>query len=146
MCLAPSKNLFRVVRAAKKQLFQALAIFWSAGKQCRNFSFFSICHHLSTVILANTTIVAFVLLRNARFSFLCYTWCEPVPTPKSARKWQLWPFATSSAKDYEGHLLMQTSFAELPNRFDWIQLLFRKKSCHECQQKSSGPFFLSSCM
>ena len=86
MCLAPSKNLFRVVRAAKKLLFQALAIFWSAGKQCRNFFFLSVCHHLSTVILANTTIVAFVLLRNARFSFLCYTWCEPVPTLKSARK------------------------------------------------------------
>ena len=48
-----------------------------------------------------------VLLCNTRFNFHC----EPTPTQKPARKWQVRPFATSSTKDYEG----QTSFAELPN-------------------------------
>ena len=40
---------------------------------------------------------------------------EPTPTQKSARKWQLRPFATSCVKDYEGHSLVQTSVAELPD-------------------------------
>ena len=31
---------------------------------------------------------------------------EPTHTQKSARKWQLRPFATSCAKDYEGHSLL----------------------------------------
>ena len=44
---------------------------------------------------ANTTVVAFVLLRNCRFSFHCYTQHEAAPTQKSAPKWQLWRFVTS---------------------------------------------------
>ena len=40
---------------------------------------------------------------------------EPTPTQKSARKWQLRPFATSCVKDYKVHSLLQTSFAELPS-------------------------------
>ena len=53
--------------------------------------------------------VAFVLLRNSRFNFHCYTQRETTPTEKSARKWQLRPFATSCVKAYEGHSLVQTS-------------------------------------
>ena len=63
----------------------------------------------------STTVLAFVLLCNTRFNFHCYTQRGPTPTQKSARKWQVQPFATSSTKDYEGHSLVQTSFAELPN-------------------------------
>ena len=33
------------------------------------------------------TVLAFVLLRNSRFNFHCYTQCEATPTQKSARKW-----------------------------------------------------------
>ena len=69
---------------------------------------------ISPVILANSTVVASVLLRNSRFNFHCYTQREPTPTQKSARKWQQRPFATSHTKDYKGHSLMQTSFAALP--------------------------------
>ena len=79
--------------------------------------FFSILHHLSPVIVTNATVVAFALLRSSRFSFHCYTQCEPVHTQKSACKWQLRPFMTPCRKDYKGHLLMQTSFTELPNNY-----------------------------
>ena len=54
--------------------------------------------------LANAAIVAFVLLRNSRFNFHCYTPRVPTATPTSARKWQLRPFATSCAKEYEGYI------------------------------------------
>ena len=57
----------------------------------------------------------YLLLRSSRFSFHCYTPREPTPIQKSARKWQLGPFATSCAKDYERHSLLHTSFAEPPN-------------------------------
>ena len=49
---------------------------------------FSILHHLSPVILANAAVVAFILLRNSRFNFQCYTQREATPTHKSARKWR----------------------------------------------------------
>ena len=52
--------------------------------------------------------MAVVLFHNSRFNFHCYA-------QKSARKWQLQPFATSSTNDYEGHSLVQTSLAEVPN-------------------------------
>ena len=75
---------------------------------------FSILHHLSPVILANATIVAFVLLRYSRFSFHSYTQCEQAPTQKSAGKWQLRPLENSCTKDYKGHSLVQTSFTAWP--------------------------------
>ena len=48
---------------------------------------FSTLHPLSPVIFATATVVAFVLLRNSRFNFHCYTQREATPTQKSARKW-----------------------------------------------------------
>ena len=50
--------------------------------------FFSTLHPLSPVFFPTATVVAFVLLRNSRFSFRCYTQCEATPTQKSARKWR----------------------------------------------------------
>ena len=55
---------------------------------------------------ANATVVAFVLLRNPRSNFHCYTQRESTHIQKSARKWQLRPFTTSCTKDYEGHSLL----------------------------------------
>ena len=46
--------------------------------------FFSTLHPLSTVFFA--TALAFVLLRNSRFNFHCYTQREATPTQKLARK------------------------------------------------------------
>ena len=43
-------------------------------------------HSLSMVIFATATILAFVLLRNSRFNFHCYTQREATPTQKLARK------------------------------------------------------------
>ena len=48
--------------------------------------FFSTLHPLFTVIFATATILAFVLLRDSRFNFHCYTQREATPTQKSARK------------------------------------------------------------
>ena len=48
--------------------------------------FFSTLHPLSTVIFATATVLAFVLLRDSRFDFHCYTQREATPTQKSARK------------------------------------------------------------
>ena len=48
--------------------------------------FFSTLHPLSTVIFATATVLAFVLLRDSRFNFRCYTQREATPTKKSARK------------------------------------------------------------
>ena len=50
--------------------------------------FFSTFHPLSPVIFANAIVVAFVLLRNSRFSFHCYTQRGATPTQISARKWR----------------------------------------------------------
>ena len=76
---------------------------------------FSILHHRSPIIFANTTVVAFVQLRKPPFNFHCYTQREAMPIQKLAQKWQLQPFGTSCVKDYNGHSLVQTSFTELPN-------------------------------
>ena len=48
--------------------------------------FFFTLHPLSTVIFATATVLAFVLLRDSRFNFHCYTQREATPTQKSARK------------------------------------------------------------
>ena len=68
-------------------------------------------------MLANATVVAFVLHCNSRFNFHCHTQREAMSTQKWARKWQLRPFVTSCVKDYEGHSLVQTSFTKLPSRY-----------------------------
>ena len=48
--------------------------------------FFSTLHPISPAIFATATVVAFVLLRDSRFNFHCYTQREATPTQKSARK------------------------------------------------------------
>ena len=48
--------------------------------------FFSTLHPLSPVIFATLTELAFVLLRNSRFNFHCFTQRKATPTQKSARK------------------------------------------------------------
>ena len=48
--------------------------------------FFPIPRHLSPVVLANATIVSFVLLLSYRSNFHLYTQREPTPNQKSARK------------------------------------------------------------
>ena len=50
--------------------------------------FFSTLYPLSLVIFATATVVAFLLLRNSRFNFHCYTQCEATSTQKSAQKWR----------------------------------------------------------
>ena len=44
--------------------------------------FFSTLHPLSPVIFATAVMVAFVLLRNSRFNFHCYTQRDATPTQK----------------------------------------------------------------
>ena len=108
------------VGGAKQHFLHILMIFWSAEKQCKDI--FSILHHL--VILANATVVAFVLLCNYRFNFYCYPQREAKPNQKSQLQQQ--PFTTSFVKDYEGHSLVQTSFAEVPDR--WTGIILQRTS------------------
>ena len=98
--------------------------------------------HLSSpspVIFANATVVAFLLLHKSRFNFHCHTQHEPTPNQKSARKWQLRPFVTSCAKDYDGHSFGQTSFTEQPNRTLQCKPLleFRRTPCEDASQALS---------
>ena len=95
----------------KTHFFHELAIFWSVKKGCKD-TFFSTLHPLSPVIFATVSVLAFVLLRNSRFNFHHYTQCETTPTQQLSWKW---PLATSCAKDYKGHSLVQTSFTEPPS-------------------------------
>ena len=78
MRLAISNNLLLVQKDAPKRIFfYELAIFWSAKKR-RN--------PLSTVTFATVKVLAFILLRDSRFNFHCYTQREATHTQKSARK------------------------------------------------------------
>ena len=79
MCQATSNNLSRMLQDAPKRARDLLV------KQ-KVTHFFSTLHPLSPVIFATATVVAFVLLRNSRFKFHCYTQREATPIQKSARK------------------------------------------------------------
>ena len=118
VCLATSKNLLLVLYAATGEKTTTTTTTTNAlSPRSRDAkTLFFILHHLSPVILANATVVAFVLLRYSRFSFHSYTQREQAPTHKSAGKWQLRPLENSCRKDYKGHSLVQTSFTELPCR------------------------------
>ena len=95
--------------------------------------FFSILHHLSFVIFANAAaVVAFL---NSRFNVHCYKQCEPKPTQKSAWKWHLRSFATSRAKNYDRHSLVQTIFAVPPNK-RWMLTAI---SCPSSERKQGCP-------
>ena len=100
--LATSKNLFSCYRMQKNKKIKnnsnnnkkhAFSPKHSLSSgQPKNNAKTLFFHHLllSPVILPNTTVLAFVLLRNSRFSFHCSTQREATPTQKSAdRKWQL---------------------------------------------------------
>ena len=63
------------------------------GQRTMQWHLFSILHHLFPVILANTTVMPFVLLCKVQLS-LWYT-----PAQKSAWKWQLRPLAWKITKD-----------------------------------------------
>ena len=88
--------------------------------------FLSTLHPLSTVIFATATALAFVLRRDSRFNFHCYTQRKATPTQKSARKCA----ATSCAKDYKAHSLGQSSFAESPNIHSvYIHMIMVASTC-----------------
>ena len=65
-----------------------------------------------SVIFATATVLAFVLLRDSRFNFHCYTQCEATPTQKSARK------CAATSRDFLRERL-QSAFT-LANQLRWI--------------------------
>ena len=65
--------------------------------------FFPTLHPLSMVIFATATVLAFVLLRDSRFSFHCYIQREATPTQKSAWK------CTATSRDFL-HKRLQSAF------------------------------------
>ena len=74
--------------------------------------FFPTLHPLTTVSFATATGLAFVLLRNSRFNFHCYTQREAAPTQKSARK------CAATSRDFLRKRL-QSAFT-LANQLRWI--------------------------
>ena len=74
----------------RSRMFQNAFFPWNRNllvsqKWCKD-TFFPTLHLFSLVIFATATVVAFVLLRNSRFNFQCYTQREATPTQKSAQK------------------------------------------------------------
>ena len=85
MCLAISNNLLLVLKDAPKRIFSTNSR--SSGQpNTMQRHFFPTLHPLSTVIFAIATVLAFVLLRDSRFNFRCYTQHEATPTQKLAQK------------------------------------------------------------
>ena len=85
MCLAISNNMLLVLQDAPKRIFLRTHDLLVSQKTTQK-HFFSTLHPLSAVHFATATVFAFVLLRDLRFNFHCYTQHEATPTPKSARK------------------------------------------------------------
>ena len=85
MCLAKSNNLLLVQQGCPKTHVFFFTNSRSSG-QPENDTKTLFFHPLSPVIFATATVVEFVLLRNSRFNFHCYTQSEATPTQKSARK------------------------------------------------------------
>ena len=73
---------------------------------------FSTLHPLFTVIFTTAVVLAFVLLRDSRFNFHCYTQHEATPTQKSARK------CAATSRDFFRERL-QSAFT-LANQLRWI--------------------------
>ena len=108
MCLEISNNCYRMPQNA---FFSTNSR--SSGQQKNDAkTLFFIFHPLSTVIFATATVLAFVLLRNSRFNFHCYTQREAKPTQKSARK------CAVTSRDFLRERL-QSAFT-LANQLRWI--------------------------
>ena len=86
MCLATSTNLPLVPLDASKQIFSMKNRDLLISQKVTQRHFFSTLHPLFPVIFATATVVAFVLLRNFKFNYHCYTQHEAMPTQKLARK------------------------------------------------------------
>ena len=102
MCLAISNNLLLVLQDAPKRIFATNSRSSGQPKNDAKTLFFPTLQ--STVIFATATVLAFVLLRDSRFS---YTVIHSVKQrllrnrPGSALR----PLATSCAKDNKAHSL-----------------------------------------
>ena len=105
----------------------------SSGQQKNDTkTLFSTLHPLSPVIFATATVVAFVLHRNSRFNFHCYT--QPVyinitPTQKSACKWRCDLSRLLARKITEGIHLCKPASGEFVNSFDFCPALLKSLGC-----------------
>ena len=84
MCLATCNNLLLVPQNAYFPWNRDLLV----SQKTMQSHFFPTLHPIFPVIFASATVVAFVLLRNSRFNFHCYTQREATPTQKLAWKWR----------------------------------------------------------
>ena len=112
MCLAICNNLLLVLQDAPKRFFSTNSRSSVQPKIDAKTIFFFTLHPLSTVIFATATVLAFVLLRDSRFSFHFYTQREATPTQKSARK------CAATSRDFLRERL-QSAFT-LANQLRWI--------------------------
>ena len=128
MCLEINNNLLLVLQDAPKRIFSTNSRSSGQPKKKKKKTqrhFFSTLHPLSTVIFATATVLTFVLLRNSRFNFHCYTQRETTPTQKSARK-----CAATSCDLLRERL--QSAFT-LANRLRWIAQYVRPSDLQHCR-------------
>ena len=95
VCLATSRNLLFMFIGCPKHIFFLHTRDLLVGRRTMQRHLFSILHHLFPVILANTTVVPFVLLCNSRFNFHCDTHL----LRNRPGIWQLLPLAWKITKD-----------------------------------------------
>ena len=99
--------------------------------------FFPTLHPLSQVIFATAAVVAFVLLRNSRFNFHCYTQREATPTQKSSQKWRCDLSRLLAQKITNGiHSCIPASL----NRPTWLRSSSPRKSS-ACREDELTQFF-----
>ena len=117
---------------ASLSLFYELAIFWSAKKRRGKDTFFFHPPSPFTVIFATATVLAFVLLRDSRFNFHCYTQREATPLlrnrPGSAA---LRPLATDSVLTRK---ITKRIHSSKPARLRWIALIYARSVRSSLQQ------------
>ena len=112
MCLEISNNLLLMLQDAQTNAFFLRTRDLLVSQKTTHRHFFSTRHPISTVIFATATVLAFVLVRNSRFNFHCYTQREATPTQKSARK------CAATSRDFL-HERLQSAFT-LANQLRWI--------------------------
>ena len=131
MCLEISNNLLLLLWDAPKRIFSTNSRSSGQPKNDAKTLFFPTLHPLSTVIFATATVLAFVLLRDSRFNFHCYT-------QKSARK------CAATSRDFLRESL-QSTFT-LANQICWIaqQTRPRTKVGLVFLQNQCGPYIVLS--
>ena len=100
--ISTKKRVARAIGCPKTHFFLQTHNLLVSQKMTQTLFFFTL-HPLSTVIFATATVLAFVLLRDSRFKFHCYTHSVKQRLLRDQPGSALQPLATSCMKDYKAH-------------------------------------------